>query len=462
MGRKCSVEGCLSDSNRSEDVGVTFHKVPPHSDVRPKWMSLCRIPDDKKLIKVIYICSRHFLRADFCNFKGKKYMLRQGVLPSVFPWDKSKLEAIKAVSKKEKPTEQKDDAGPTVVKKENDDSSMMEIKEEPLEDKLKEEDLDIENQIPLNEIKIEPREKLDEFEKDKVAESASNSLSFVINSRIEALDFNSEWFPAKIVEVDYEENEVLIHFEKFSSKYDEWICMNSSRLRPLQSNSSNSTTVIRKGGPVENYIVGERCLAAWSDSRKFPATVTKVMENDTYEVLFDDGFVKTLKAHRMSKSQGKPLQQSPLFDPIKSSKQDRRDKKRKLNVAALFRKRARTDNKEDKQAKMSQPSIPQESPVIQEASKEPGTPTNLDASDLPAPEIDIENWKPSWIKGKPVGTEATIDTQDGPKVSYIVPDPRLPEGWHKHLLRRTKGTDAGKWDTIILSPDNKRSDPRQI
>ncbi|KAG5859809.1 hypothetical protein JTB14_037930 [Gonioctena quinquepunctata] len=262
MGRKCSVEGCLSDSNRSEDVGVTFHKVPPHSDVRPKWMSLCRIPDDKKLIKVIYICSRHFLRADFCNFKGKKYMLRQGVLPSVFPWDKSKLEAIKAVSKKEKPTEQKDDVGPTVVKKENDDSSMMEIKEEPLEDKLKEEDLDIENQIPLNEIKIEPREKLDEFEKDKVEK---------VHQFFE--------FRNKLKNLDYEENEVLIHFEKFSSKYDEWICMNSSRLRPLQSNSSNSSTVIRKGGPVENYIVGERCLAAWSDSRKFPATVTKVMEN---------------------------------------------------------------------------------------------------------------------------------------------------------------------------------------
>lgn len=50
----------------------------------------------------------------------------------------------------------------------------------------------------------------------------------------------------------------------------------------------------------------------------------------------------------MSKAQGKILQSSPLFDPIKSSKQDRRDKKRKLNVAALFRKRPKMDTTDDK------------------------------------------------------------------------------------------------------------------
>nr|XP_023017755.1 PHD finger protein 20 [Leptinotarsa decemlineata] len=452
MGRKCSVEGCLSDSNRTEDVGVTFHKVPPHSDVRPKWLSLCRIPDDKKLIKVIYICSRHFLRADFCNFKGKKYMLRQGVLPSVFPWDKSKLEAIKAEAKKEKLPDVKNEPSTSLIK-ESDETSPLDIKQEPLEEKMKREEVDIEDEIPLNEIKIEPKEKLDDFEKSKLADTTANSLSFAINSRIEALDFNSEWFPARIVEVDYEENEVLIHFEKFSSKYDEWICMNSSRLRPLQVQPGNAT---KKGGSVEDYTVGERCLAAWSNSRKFPATVTKVMDNDVYEVLFDDGFVKTIKAHRMSKAQGKQLQACPLFDPIKSSKQDRRDKKRKLNVAALFKKRARID-KEDKPMKSSQSSISQESQSPKEVQEEEAVEPEpeLPVENLQTEE-DIQNWKPRWIKGKPVGIEATIETQDGPKTSVIVPDPRLPEGWHKHLLKRTKGTDAGKWDTIIVSPENKR------
>lgn len=97
MGRKCSVKSCTSQSAKPEHAGVTYHKIPLHPDVRPKWLSLCRIPTEKMESKMLFVCSRHFLRADFCNFKGKKYMLKQGVLPSVFPWDKSRLEAIKAV-----------------------------------------------------------------------------------------------------------------------------------------------------------------------------------------------------------------------------------------------------------------------------------------------------------------------------------------------------------------------------
>ncbi|RZC39809.1 PHD finger protein 20, partial [Asbolus verrucosus] len=379
MGRKCGVEGCLSDSNRPEDTGVTFHKVPMHSDIRPKWISLCRIPDDKKNMKVIYICSRHFLRVDFCNFKGKKYMLRQGVLPSVFPWDKSKLEAIKSSTKsKVEKTEIKQELTDEEPEKAEDNEV---IKQEPTD--IKEELIDAES------IKQEGEEK------EKIKTNSNGPINFAINSRIEALDNNNTWYPARIVEEDYEENEVLIHFEKFSSKYDEWICMDSPRLRPLQSSSA-----IKKNPVIEQYAVGERCLASWSDARKFPATVTKILSNDTYEVLFDDGFVKNLKAHRMCKSEGRPMQSSPLFDPIQSSKQERREKKRKINIAALFGKR--------------------------------------------------------WEDGNPVGIESTIEAHDGTRKSVIVPDPRLPEGWSKHLAQRTHGASAGKWDTIIVSPDNRR------
>ena len=58
---------------------------------------------------------------------------------------------------------------------------------------------------------------------------------FAPNTRIEALDFNQTWSPATILEVDYEENEVLVHFDSYSNKYDEWICINSSSIRPLGS-----------------------------------------------------------------------------------------------------------------------------------------------------------------------------------------------------------------------------------
>lgn len=223
MGRRCSVESCLSDSNRPEDTGVTFHKIPTHSDIRPKWLSLCRIPDDKRDTKIIYICSRHFLNADFCNFKGRKYMLKQGVLPSVFPWSKLK--------KTDEKTERKAETKPAVEK--------------------------AEKQPAMQSATIE--------QKAKTLHTPYGSMNFTINSPIEALDFNDTWSLARIVEVDYEENEVLIHFEKCSSKHDEWICMDSARLRPLQ--------------PIgEVFEVGERCMASWSDARKFPATVQKIVE----------------------------------------------------------------------------------------------------------------------------------------------------------------------------------------
>lgn len=49
----------------------------------------------------------------------------------------------------------------------------------------------------------------------------------------------------------------------------------------------------------------------------------------------------------MSKASGKALQASPLFDPVSGTKQERRERKRKINVAALFGKRARTNSQED-------------------------------------------------------------------------------------------------------------------
>jgi len=42
-------------------------------------------------------------------------------------------------------------------------------------------------------------------------------------------------YPVKIVEVDWDDEEILIHFEKWSQRYDEWIQMDSSRLRATQN-----------------------------------------------------------------------------------------------------------------------------------------------------------------------------------------------------------------------------------
>lgn len=47
-----------------------------------------------------------------------------------------------------------------------------------------------------------------------------------------------EWFlhryPSRIEKIDYDEGKMLVHFDRWSHRYDEWILWDSSRLRPLE------------------------------------------------------------------------------------------------------------------------------------------------------------------------------------------------------------------------------------
>lgn len=102
----------------------------------------------------------------------------------------------------------------------------------------------------------------------------SSSINFSIGTKLDAQDFEGGWHEATIVEVDSDEGEVLIHFiknEKQKSAVtltDEWIPMDSCRLRPMQ--------VVKKS---EGFAIGEKCMARWNDSRKFPATVQRLVED---------------------------------------------------------------------------------------------------------------------------------------------------------------------------------------
>jgi len=51
--------------------------------------------------------------------------------------------------------------------------------------------------------------------------------------KLEVRDFGiDKWYSAKVLEVDVDENEVLVHYEKWSARFDEWIKMDSNRIRP--------------------------------------------------------------------------------------------------------------------------------------------------------------------------------------------------------------------------------------
>lgn len=51
--------------------------------------------------------------------------------------------------------------------------------------------------------------------------------------RLEAMDKYGKWYVAKVVELEENDKEVLVHFERWSSRYDELISISSGRLRQL-------------------------------------------------------------------------------------------------------------------------------------------------------------------------------------------------------------------------------------
>ncbi|XP_006566203.1 PHD finger protein 20 isoform X6 [Apis mellifera] len=330
----------------------------------------------------------------------------------------------------------------------------------------------------LKNIKIED-EKTSEELKPKIFNRGG--LKFFPGAKLEAKDFNEKWYSAKVVETDWDEREVLIRFDKWSSRFDEWIPMDSSRLRVLQTQSNEQTWNLPSlEAKMKDFSVGERILATWADGRKYPAKVNAVLGNDRYDVLFDDGYTKTIKSSKMTKIAATPTKQSSQTEEYIGSKQERRDKKRKHTVMELFHThyRKRSKNETDKLTKKEGITVNENAEIFSENKidldgtlfgpcYDPGTDllrgfdTNVsklkayskkNKKEVSKNDIDLlEDVGPEWVDGEPQGTESYIvDGNDGPRRSIIVADKRLPPGWQKHFTQRKAGTSAGKWDVLFL------------
>lgn len=57
---------------------------------------------------------------------------------------------------------------------------------------------------------------------------------FVVGAKLEATDASGVWYAARVEEISWENKQVLVHFERWSCKFDEWIPMCSNRLRCVQ------------------------------------------------------------------------------------------------------------------------------------------------------------------------------------------------------------------------------------
>ncbi|XP_072765570.1 PHD finger protein 20 isoform X4 [Anoplolepis gracilipes] len=325
----------------------------------------------------------------------------------------------------------------------------------------------------LKNIKLSDDKEFDKSEELKPKVLNRDGTKFYPGAKLEAKDFNEKWYSAKVVETDWDEREVLIHFDKWSSRFDEWIPMDSSRLRVLQTPPQEAK--------VREFSVGERVLATWADGRKYPAKVNTVLTNDRYDVLFDDGYAKIVKSSKMTKIAESSAKQLSELEGYIGSKQERRDKKRKHTVMELFNthSRRRTKNDADKASKKEETVVKEsgESSIENKvemdgtlfgACYDPGTdllrgfetnPSKIKSyskkskKEMPKNDTDHEEDPvgPEWIDGEPQGTESYIvDGNDGPRRSIIVPDRRLPPGWEKHFTQRKAGTSAGKWDVLFI------------
>ncbi|XP_011343057.1 PHD finger protein 20 isoform X2 [Ooceraea biroi] len=334
----------------------------------------------------------------------------------------------------------------------------------------------------LKSVKLSDEKEFDKSEELKPKVLNRGGLKFYPGAKLEAKDFNDKWYSAKVVETDWDEREVLIHFDKWSSRFDEWIPMDSSRLRVLQTPSNEQAWILPPSETkVREFSVGEKILATWADGRKYPAKVNAVLANDRYDVLFDDGYAKIVKSSKMTKIAANSTKQlNETLEGYIGSKQERRDKKRKHTVMELFNthSRRRTKNDTDKASKKEETTVKENRDNSMENKVEmdgtlfgpcydPGTDllrgfdTNVSKiksyskkskKEVPKNDTDHEeDVGPEWIDGEPQGTESYIvDSNDGPRRSIIVADRRLPPGWEKHFTQRKAGTSAGKWDVLFI------------
>ncbi|XP_066973629.1 titin homolog isoform X2 [Macrobrachium rosenbergii] len=335
-------------------------------------------------------------------------------------------------------------------------------------------------------------------------------IDFVPGARLEVLDArDNNWYQCKVVEVDWGELDILVHYERWSNRFDEWLKMDSTRIRPLHRYSMRKE---KKGG---SYRVGDKVTARWpADGKRYQARITKALGDDQYEVLFFDGVTKIVRAAGLSKFESKSPRCS--LDSSGSSNEPGTSSPRKQGLddeeIMLLSPAGTTASSND-----SQPSSPEPFPSTSESSKGEKVSAKKSIFDV---EIIEQKRKPkrkavveelfqsikkrrkfeqspppkplhgshlgqsksarlkkkhkdrsSSEKGSAGGsslpklgeTSGTSDVVSRGTCESPMPDPSpntiivdLDEGWKKCCVQRTSGTSAGKWDVFYVTPEGRK------
>lgn len=80
-------------------------------------------------------------------------------------------------------------------------------------------------------------------------------------------------YKSKLVEIDHKERKVKVHFEGWNARYDEWLPMDSERLRPLTGEKFSERP--------ENYSVGDFAIAQVSKATQAGLVIQILNEKNT-------------------------------------------------------------------------------------------------------------------------------------------------------------------------------------
>uniref|UniRef100_A0AAZ3QUG9 C2H2-type domain-containing protein n=1 Tax=Oncorhynchus tshawytscha TaxID=74940 RepID=A0AAZ3QUG9_ONCTS len=147
-------------------------------------------------------------------------------------------------------------------------------------------------------------------------------ITFEVGARIEAQDYLQKWYSSRIEDIDFDEGKMLVHFDRWSHRYDEWIAWDSTRLRPLERPTLRKEGLKEEEGggdcrssrldelpgctestedqtelpqPRQELRDGEEVLARWTDCRYYPAKIESVNKEGIYTVQFYDGVIRCVK-----------------------------------------------------------------------------------------------------------------------------------------------------------------------
>ncbi|KAG7280841.1 hypothetical protein CRUP_010823 [Coryphaenoides rupestris] len=129
-------------------------------------------------------------------------------------------------------------------------------------------------------------------------------ISFKVGAQLEARDRHKNWYTATIEKMDYEKEQVQVHYKQWSRRHDEWFPWSSPYLRPLESTRLRKQGLRKQGLRKQGlrqprsrpmFGPGARVLACWTDCKFYPAKVIRANKDDSYTVRFDDSVVRTVK-----------------------------------------------------------------------------------------------------------------------------------------------------------------------